>query len=209
MIYFSERMAGIVEGGVGTTLKLCSGGGELCCFGKTEKQYFARRVLLQETQQLNYLINIPLDNGTVVNINIFTREDSVLEQNTLITMNMANGSRVQQTNCTGVQLNLTTSLELSNVTLIELKNSSTVQLFNGFKVNLNDGTMIQQNNLTMGQLNSGTTVEWNSSIQHWYNHATEQWCNGGTKELVIDGDVHELSYTETMVQGRNATKVQW
>lgn len=206
MLYFSEEMAGIGVDGVGTTLKLCNGGSELCCFGKTGNQYFARTVPLQ---QLNHSVMIPLNNGTEVNISIIKREDLVLEQNTFITMNITNGNRVQQTNCTRVQLNLDTPLELSNVTLIELKNNSTVGLFNGFNVNLNDVTMVRQSNLTTGQLSNGTTVEWNSSIQHWYYHATLQWYNGDTKEMVINGEVHELSYIETMVEGRNATMVQW
>lgn len=35
MFYFLEKMVGIGVDGVGIILKLCNGGSELCCFGKT------------------------------------------------------------------------------------------------------------------------------------------------------------------------------
>lgn len=189
-------MAGSGEDGVSMTFKWCSEGGEM------GRSHFSERAQLQGLgrQQLNCF---PLNNGTEVNICIDTREDSVLELNTFIKMHMSNGSRVEQRNCTEVQLNHATAGELITFTKVQLKNGSVLELYNNAVVNLNDGTMVRQNNLTTGQLNNGTTVQWYNYIEHWYNHAAGPWYNNKTEELVKGATW--LWYKSPIVRGCNVT----
>lgn len=186
-------MAGSGEG-VRTTLKWCREGAEICCFDKTGKRQCF------EKARLNHHFTSPLNDDTEVNMSVVTREDSVLELNTFIKMHMSNGSRVEQRNCTEVQLNHATAGELITFTKVQLKNNNAV-------VNLNDGTMIHQNNLTTGQLmNNGTTVQWYNEYLR-YNHADGPWYNNKTEELV--NGATWLWYNSPIVRGWNVTMMHW
>lgn len=195
-------MAGSGEDGVSTTLKWCREGAEICCFDKTGKRQCF------EKARLNHHFTSPLNDDTEVNISIVTREDSVLELNTFIKMLMSNGSRVEQRNCTEVQLNHATAGELITFTKVQLKNGSVLELNNNAVVNLNDGTMVHQNNLTTGQLNNGTTVQWYNCIEYLtYNHADGPRYNNKTEELV--NGATWLWYNNPIVQGCNVTMMHW
>lgn len=195
-------MAGSGEDGVSTTLKWCREGAEICCFDKTGKRQCF------EKARLNHHFTSPLNDDTEVNISIVTREDSVLELNTFIKMLMSNGSRVEQRNCTEVQLNHATAGELITFTKVQLKNGSVLELNNNAVVNLNDGTMVHQNNLTTGQLNNGTTVQWYNCIEYLtYNHADGPRYNNKTEELVNGATL--LLYNNPIVQGCNVTMKHW
>lgn len=194
-------MAGSGEEDVSTTLKWCREGAEICCFDKTGKRQCF------EKARLNHHFTSPINDDTEVNMSIVTREDSVLELNTFIKMHMSNGSRVEQRNCTEVQLNHATAGELITFTKVQLKNGSVLELNNNAVVNLNDGTMVHQNNLTTGQLmNNGTTVQWYNDIVNEYlryNHADGPWYNNKTEELV--NGATWLWYNSPIVRGWNVT----
>lgn len=192
-------MAGSGEDGVSMTLKWCSGGAEICCFDKTGKsQCF-------EKARLNHHFMSPLNDDTEVNISIVTREDSVLELNTFIKMHMSNGIRVEQRNCTEVQLNHATAGELITFTKVQPKNGSVLELNNNAMVNLGDRdcTMVRQNNLTTRHLNNGMTVQWYNCIEHWYNYAAGPWYNNKTDGATL------LWYKSPIVRGYNVTMMHW
>lgn len=194
-------MAGNGEDGVITTLKWCSEGIKIC-FDKTgQSQCF-------KIAQLNHhFMSLALNDSTEVNISIVIREDSVLELNIFIKMQMSDGSRVEQRNCTEVLLNHATAGELITFTKLQLKYGSVLELNNNARLNLNDGTTIGQNNLTTGQLNNGMTVQWYNCIEHWNSDAAGPWNNNKTEELV--NGATWLWYESPTVRGHNVTMMHW
>lgn len=200
-------MADIGVDEISTSLKWCSGGGEIGYLVRIGGHLFAEKEQLQGigSQELKFFKVFRLNEGTEVCVKIVTNNDTVLEINTLITMHMSNNFKVHQKNCTGVQLNLASAIDLRSVTMVTLMNGTTVQLENNSVVKLNDGTVVHQNNLTRGQLN-GMTVQWYNCIEHWCNHAAGQWYHRRAEELVSSST--QLWYTHRMVKGANATMLQ-
>lgn len=199
-------MASSGEDGVIMTVKwLIRWGAEICFFDKTGRLF--RKCF--EKGGLNHHFTSQLNDGTWINISMVTREDSVLELNSSVKMHMSNGSRVEQYNCTEVQLNHATAGELITSTKLQLKSGSVLELNNNTVVNLNDGKSIGQNNLTTGQLNNGVPVQWYNGIEHWINHAAvHSWKNNKTEELVNGATLLWYIYSP-LVRGQNVTMMHW